>query len=100
LALAILGIVGRIGTQQARALRDSPKPKDKNSMTISKSEFLALNPYKLASYGGFDVYEHPKYGDESPVILVTPNGAVILTFFYDLGDFNLDLCVEIEEENQ
>jgi len=69
-------------------------------MTISKSDFLAFNPYKLASYGGFDVYEHPKYGDESPVILVTPSGAVILTCFYDLGDFDLDLCVEIEEENQ
>ena len=69
-------------------------------MTISKSEFLELNPYKLASYGDFDVYEHPRGGDESPVILVTLSGAVILTCFYDLGDFDLDLCIEIEEENQ
>lgn len=68
-------------------------------MAISKTDFLAFNPYKLASYGDYDVYEHPTRGDESPVILVTPSGAVIGTDFYDLGDFDLDLCIEIEEEN-
>ena len=59
--------------------------------------FLAKNPTELAQFGGFKLYEHPTRGDEAPVYMVTPSGHLINTGFYDLGDFDLVLCLELEE---
>ena len=59
------------------------------------TKFLEHNPTLLASFGGFNLYEHPTRGDEAPVYMVTPNGALINTGFYDLGDFDLDLCLDL-----
>ena len=65
-------------------------------MTKAES-FLSKNPTELARFGGFKLYEHPTRGDEAPVYMVTPSGRLINTGFYDLGDFDLALCLELEE---
>ena len=58
-------------------------------------KFLSLNPYRLASFGGFDLWEHPTRGDSAPIYMTTPDGRLINTGFYDLGDFDLELCYEL-----
>ena len=60
--------------------------------------FFCHNPTKLASFGGFDIWEHPLRGDTAPVYMTTPSGKLINTGFYDLGDFDLALCLELEAE--
>ena len=64
------------------------------------TKFLAQNPTLLATYGEFKVYEHPTRGDDAPVYMVTPSGHLINTGFYDLGDFDLCLCLELMESAQ
>jgi hypothetical protein len=60
--------------------------------------FLSKNPTLLASYGAYSVWEHPTQGDTAPVYMSTPDGRLINTGFYDLGDFDLDLCGELAGE--
>ena len=60
--------------------------------------FLSKNPTLLATYGSYNAWEHPTRGDTAPVYLSTPDGRLINTGFYDLGDFDLDLCVELSGE--
>lgn len=62
--------------------------------------FMSKGPTMLASYGDYKVWEHPTMGDTAPVFLSTPDGRLINTGFYDLGDFDLDLCVELSEDKQ
>lgn len=57
--------------------------------------FLAHKPTVLAKFGGFTVYEHPLRGDEAPMYMATPEGKLVNTGFYDLGDFDLALCFEL-----
>ena len=59
--------------------------------------FLTKNPTQLAQFSGFKLYEHPTRGDEAPVYMITPKGQLINTGFYDLGDFDLALCLGLEE---
>jgi hypothetical protein len=67
--------------------------------TISKLDrFLARDPYLLMQVEGYKLWEHPTYGDEAPVYMSTPNGRLINTGFYDLDDFDLDLCIELDRE--
>ena len=65
-------------------------------MTKAES-FLSKNPTQLAQFGGFKLFEHPTRGDTAPVYMVTPKGQLINTGFFDLGDFDLALCLELEE---
>jgi hypothetical protein len=60
--------------------------------------FLSKDPTLLASYGRFDVWEHPTRGDTAPVYMSTPDGRLINTGFYDLGDFDLELCDQLAGE--
>ena len=71
------------------------------------AKFMSHNPTLLATFGGYRLYEHPTRGDSAPVYMTTPNGTLINTGFYDLGDFayhdlgdnnpeGLALCREIE----
>jgi len=66
-----------------------------NTMT-SLDKFMSHNPTFLASFGGYKLYEHPTRGDTAPIYMTTPNGRLINTGFYDLGDFDLALCIELE----
>ena len=66
-------------------------------MTSMLDRFLSKGPTLLATYGDYRVWEHPTMGDMAPVFLSTPDGRLINTGFYDLGDFDIDLCVELSE---
>lgn len=59
------------------------------------TSFLAHNPTLLATYGDFKLYEHPIHGDAASIYMVTPQGTLVNTWFYDLGDFDLDLCLDL-----
>jgi hypothetical protein len=61
----------------------------------SLERFLSKGPTQLASYGDYKAWEHPTEGDSAPIFLSTPDGKLINTGFYDLGDFDIDLCVEL-----
>ena len=58
-------------------------------------KFFSLNPTLLATFGGFRLYEHPTRGDTAPIFMSTPDGRLVNTGFYDLGDFDLELCHEL-----
>jgi hypothetical protein len=56
--------------------------------TVAQIErFFAGNPTLLATFGDFRLYEHPTRGDTAPVYMATPDGRLINTGFFDLGDF-------------
>ena len=59
-------------------------------------KFMSHNPTLLASFGGYNLYKHPTLGDEAPIAMVTPSGILYNTGFFDLDDFDLELCKEIE----
>lgn len=74
------------------------------------ARFMSHNPTLLATFGGYRLYEHPTLGDTAPIFMTTPDGLLINTGFYDLGDFayhdfgdnnpeGLALCREIEGGN-
>jgi hypothetical protein len=64
-------------------------------MTEATQKFLDLNPTELAAFGGFKLWEHPTRGDTAPIYMTAPDGRLINTGFYDLGDFDLALCEEL-----
>lgn len=57
--------------------------------------FLAQNPTNLGIFGGYSLWEHPTRGDTAPIYMTTPDGRLINTGFYDMGDFDLTLCEEL-----
>ena len=69
-----------------------------NPQTIEK--FLALEPYLFDQIGGYRFFEHPKLGDEAPIMMLTPNDKFLVsTGFYDLEDFDLELCQAVDPDN-
>jgi hypothetical protein len=54
----------------------------------------------LTRIGRYTLLEHPIRGDTAPIYMTTPKGKLINTGFYDLGDFDLLLCEELEESNE
>jgi len=89
--------------QQVPAVQQQLPPRQglscEEGMTGSLDRFLSKGPTLLATYGDYKVWEHPTMGDEAPLFLSTPDGRLLNTGFYDLKDFDLDLCVEILETN-
>lgn len=65
------------------------------TMTAQATKFLAHNPTRLGTFGGFNLWEHPLRGDEAPIYMTTPAGDLINTGFYDTEDFDLALCWEL-----
>lgn len=47
-------------------------------------KFLAKNPTFIGSVKGFDFYEHPELGDEVPLLVITPQGLVKYSEFFEL----------------
>jgi hypothetical protein len=47
---------------------------------------------------GYKLWEHPTRGDTDCVYMSTPSGRLIATGFYDLDDFDLDLCIELDSQ--
>ena len=62
-------------------------------MTLEK--FMSHNPTLLMTICDFNMWEHPLRGDEAPIYMTTLDGRLINTGFYDLGDFDLALCIEL-----
>lgn len=60
--------------------------------------FLEKNPTRLATIDGYSLWEHPTRGDTAPIYMTTPDGRLINTGFYDMGDFDLALCEELAVE--
>ena len=74
---------------------------DSASVELTPAEsFLTKNPTELARFGGFKLYEHPTRGDTASIYMTTPSGQLINTSFYDLGDFDLALCLDLEESTK
>lgn len=70
-----------------------------NDMNTEK--FFANNPSELMRIGEYVLYEHPTRGDEAPIYLYNVlTGNLMSTGFYDLGDFDLALCMELESAPQ
>jgi hypothetical protein len=59
-------------------------------MTMAKNlsdkakAFLAKGPYYIGIVAGHTFYEHPTYGDESPLVMITPEGKVKVSTFWDM----------------
>ena len=48
--------------------------------------FLAKKPTLIGRVAGHAFYEHPTYGDESPLIMITPDGKVKKSDHWELPD--------------
>jgi len=46
--------------------------------------FLEKKPYLIGTVAGHTFYEHPTYGDESPLVMITPEGKVKVSAFWDM----------------
>jgi hypothetical protein len=70
-------------------------------LKFTKDTLLSHNPTSFGKFGGYELFEHPKLGDECEILMTTPTGDVIQTCFWDMGDFDsagIDLCIEIEND--
>jgi hypothetical protein len=68
---------------------------------MTPEQFFAHRPTQLARIGDFGLYEHPTRGDEVPIYMYNfLTRYMINTGFYDLGDFDLALCMELESAPQ
>ena len=50
--------------------------------------FLAVNPTFIGIVAGHYFYEHPTRGDESPLIMISPNGKKTLSDHWELPSLN------------
>ena len=82
----------------ARQLERAVARRIETPMTAAAA-FLAQNPTKLGSFCGYNLWEHPKRGDTDAIYMTTPDGRLINTGFYDMGDFDYALCEEIAAGN-
>lgn len=58
-----------------------------NKATSDKAKaFLAKQPTFIGTVSGYDFYEHPEMGDESPLLVVTPDGKVHKTYEWELPE--------------
>ena len=46
--------------------------------------FLAKGPYYIGIVAGHTFYEHPTYGDESPLVVIGLDGNVKVSDFWEL----------------
>lgn len=50
--------------------------------------FLAKQPTLIGRVAGYSFYEHPTKGDESPLIVISPEGQIKLSDYYELPSFD------------
>lgn len=46
--------------------------------------FLASKPYYIGTVAGHTFYEHPTYGDESPLVVIGLDGKVKVSDFWEM----------------
>jgi hypothetical protein len=61
------------------------------------AEFFGNNPTQLGTLGKYRLWEHPTRGDTAPIYMSTPDGRLINTGFYDIEDFDIQLCIELDK---
>lgn len=61
------------------------------------AKFFSHNPTHLGTVGDYKLWEHPTRGDTAPIYMSTPDGRLINTGFYDLEDFDVQLCIELDK---
>ena len=61
------------------------KPQNNHSI-----RFVAMNPTRLAIVDGFPLYEHPRCGDESPLLTITRSGHIVSTPWFEVDDVEAD----------
>ena len=70
-----------------RLARRRKREKDMNKATSDKAKaFLAKQPTHIGTVSGYDFYEHPTKGDESPLMVITPDGKVHATYEWELPE--------------
>lgn len=52
--------------------------------TVAAEKFLNRNPTFIGTVNGTDLYEHPIYGDENPLIAITADGRCLSTGNWEL----------------
>jgi len=52
--------------------------------------FLSHTPTRLGAAGGYTFYEHPFYGDEDEIWMITPEGKIKRTGFWDVADCTIE----------
>lgn len=58
-----------------------------NKPTTKAAEaFMSRKPTFIGRVNGIDLYEHPVYGDESPLVAMTAEGLVKRTSNWELPD--------------
>jgi hypothetical protein len=70
-------------------------------LKFTKETLLSHNPTRLAKFGGYELFEHPKLGDECEILMTTPSGDVIQTCFWDMWEFNsagIATCIQVESD--
>lgn len=55
-------------------------------LSEAAKEFLDSNPSHMATVYGYRFYEHPVYGDEAPLCVVTPSGRLLPPWEADFWD--------------
>lgn len=59
-----------------------------NKPTTDKAKaFLNKKPTLIGRVRGYDLYESPTMGDESPLIAITPDGRVKKTYHWELPSY-------------
>tara|TARA_R110002012_G_scaffold63756_3_gene167685 strand:+ start:5046 stop:5234 length:189 start_codon:yes stop_codon:yes gene_type:complete len=56
-------------------------------MQTKQEKLMASNPHLFATVKGYNFYEHPIHGDESPLMMMQPNGELIeFSDWFDIPD--------------
>lgn len=53
-------------------------------LTEKAKRFLAKNPTLIGSVAGHKFYEHPTLGDESPLVVINPDGEIDISDWWEL----------------
>jgi hypothetical protein len=54
------------------------------NLTDNAKKFLENKPVLIGSVLGYRFYEHPKLGDETDLKVLTPDGRIVSSGYYDL----------------
>lgn len=55
-----------------------------NNLTENAKKFLAQKPLLIGVVLGYEFYEHPGLGDETDLKVLTPDGRLVSSGYYDL----------------
>jgi len=59
-----------------------------SDLSANAQKFLSNNPTLIGVVAGVRFYEHPFYGDEMTLVMITPRGRKITSTFWELPSFD------------